>query len=219
MITSSSLIKWHFAAACAHSIAFAVSFGLTMASEDPITVNGIPVAFWMPAFAGITTLFELAAATPVEIHTRLDRGAAPLRWIEYSITASIMLVAIAQLSTVDDPRLLILAIVLPNVACQYTGYKLELTGKKHWFWIGSLLGIVPWIPISVAFFQHVNEVPGFVLGIYVSLIALFLPFPYVAWRYSSGSIHFIQADLEYTFWSLTAKMALLGQVLAGALTR
>lgn len=217
MLTSRDLTKWHFVAACLHSLVFAVSFGLAMVHQhEGVVVNNIPVIFWMPMFSGITAIFELTASSHYEIQSRLSRGSAPLRWIEYSITASIMLVAIAQLSTVDHPAVLVF-ICLSNVLCQFTGYKLESTNHRGWFVLGSLFGILPWIPISVGFFEHLSSVPKFVIAIYCVMLVCFASFPWVAWRYSAGSIHFIEADLWYTGLSLVAKTVLVGLVMGGSL--
>lgn len=57
------------------------------------------------AFPLITALFHFAIATPwlnVVYSSQIKAGRNPFRWVEYSITASIMLVAIAGLSGIRD---------------------------------------------------------------------------------------------------------------------
>lgn len=216
MVSRASLSKWHGLAGLLHTLVFVVAAGVALSNLDKINRNGIPVIIWMPIFAGITAIFEIASSFSEEVDSRVSKGTAPLRWIEYSITASIMLYAIAQLSEVTNEYIQAFVIVLPNVLCQYTGYKLETTNSFYWFLLGSVLGIVPWIPISVEFFKRIDEIPSFVIGIYFSLIGLFVPFAVVAYRYYSGRITFARADLEYTFWSFTAKTALVIQVLVGS---
>ena len=198
MVSADTLIRWHVLAALLHTIVFLVSFGVAAVHWDKINRNGIPVIVWMPIFAGLTAIFELGASFPFEMENRLSRRVSVLRWVEYSITASIMLVAIAQLSNITDETTLFLGIVLPNILCQFTGYMLEKTLRWTWFFVG-------W-----------DEIPGFVVGIYFSLILLFCTFPLVAARYAAGYITFSRAELEYIFWSFVAKTALVVQVLGGS---
>lgn len=216
MVSADTLIRWHVLAALLHTIVFLVSFGVAAVHWDKINRNGIPVIVWMPIFAGLTAIFELGASFPFEMETRLSRRVSVLRWVEYSITASIMLVAIAQLSNITDETTLFLGIVLPNILCQFTGYMLEKTLRWKWFLVGSVFGILPWVFISIRFFEQWDEIPGFVVGIYFSLILLFCTFPLVAARYAAGYITFSRAELEYIFWSFVAKTALVVQVLGGS---
>lgn len=216
MVSADTLIRWHVLAALLHTIVFLVSFGVAAVHWDKINRNGIPVIVWMPIFAGLTAIFELGASFPFEMENRLSRRVSVLRWVEYSITASIMLVAIAQLSNITDETTLFLGIVLPNILCQFTGYMLEKTLRWKWFFVGSVFGILPWVFISIRFFEQWDEIPGFVVGIYFSLILLFCTFPLVAARYAAGYITFSRAELEYIFWSFVAKTALVVQVLGGS---
>lgn len=216
MVSADTLIRWHVLAALLHTIVFLVSFGVAAVHWDKINRNGIPVIVWMPIFAGLTAIFELGASFPFEMETRLSRRVSVLRWVEYSITASIMLVAIAQLSNITDEATLFLGIVLPNILCQFTGYMLEKTLRWKWFFVGSVFGILPWVFISIRFFEQWDEIPGFVVGIYFSLILLFCTFPFVAARYAAGYITFSRAEAEYIFWSFVAKTSLVAQVLGGS---
>ncbi len=216
MVSADHLIRWHALAALLHTVVFLIAVGVSAVHWDKINRNNIPVIVWMPIFAGITAIFEIAASFPEEMQTRLSRRVSVLRWVEYSLTASIMLVAIAQLSNITDESTLLLGIVLPNIACQYTGYKLEKTLRWKWFFAGSVFGLLPWVFISIRFFEQWDEIPGFVVGIYFSLILLFCTFPLVAARYAAGYITFSRAELEYIFWSFVAKTALVAQVLGGS---
>ena len=214
---SSHLARFHAKAAIVHTLAFLVSFALTMSNPNKILVDGFPVAIWIAIFFGVTALAELIAAQVREMRSRMNAGYSCARWFEYSISATVMLVAIAQLSTVTNQAVLIMVVVVPSILTMVTGYLAEMHKSLRWFYVGCVVGIVPWIPIAERFFSNVHDVPDFVIAIFVSLFILFLPFPIIAYLYITGRLNFAEAEYYYTWASLTAKIALGIQVLAGAL--
>jgi hypothetical protein len=151
----------------------------------------------------------------------------PARWWEYSLSASLMVVLIAMLTGIRDVTALI-ALFGANAAMILFGLLMERVNRPgrpvDWrpFVYGSLIGAVPWIAISVQL-GHSSaeaEVPGFVLGIFVSLFVLFFSFAanmalqYLRvgpWR------SYLFGERVYLVLSLVAKSALAWQVFAGAL--
>jgi hypothetical protein len=138
-----------------------------------------------------------------------------------------MVVLIAMLTGIRDVTALI-ALFGANAAMILFGLLMERVnrpdGPVDWrpFVYGSLIGAVPWIAISVQL-GHSSaeaEVPGFVLGIFVSLFVLFFSFAanmalqYLRvgpWR------SYLFGERVYLVLSLVAKSALAWQVFAGAL--
>ena len=214
---SKRLAKLHAKAAVLHTLAFLASFVLVVSYPNKIVVDGFPVSAWIALFFGVTAIFEMLASQIRVMRARINDGYAAARWIEYSLSATVMLVAIAQLSTLTDAVILVNAIALPSVLTMVTGYLAEKKRSMGWFYAGCVAGIVPWIPISERFFANVHDVPDFVIAIFVSLFILFLPFPVIAWYYLQERISFPEAEFYYTAASFTAKFALGIQVLAGAL--
>lgn len=159
----------------------------------------------------------------------LDRGINYLRWYEYSISASIMIVIIALLVGVYDLPSLILLFAI-NAAMIMFGLMMELhnqtTQRTNWtaFTLGSLAGVVPWVIISLYLFapatRSIGDVPTFVYGIYVSLFIWFNCFAINMWLQYRGIgpwRDYIFGEKVYVFLSLTAKSALAWQVFAGTL--
>lgn len=109
----------------------------------------------------------------------LERRANYARWIEYSVSASIMIVLIAMFTGIRDIAAL-LGLFAANSAMILFGLLMERqqqTGRADWsaYWFGCLVGAVPW----VAIFWYVGgapRVPGFVWAITVTQLILFAAF-------------------------------------------
>ena len=106
----------------------------------------------------------------------------PLRFIEYSFSASIMLISIALLNGVTDINLITSIAVLTS-ACQLCGLAVEfvkelkikwllhLTGWLQFFWAYGIIGHAFFKSIDVA---KENSTPGPPDFVYIIVIALFL---------------------------------------------
>jgi hypothetical protein len=156
------------------------------------------------------------------------RGINPARWIEYSISASVMIVLIAMLTGITNLYAL-LALFGVNAAMILFGYLMEQVNPRrdhvNWwpFVFGCIAGVVPWIAITTAIVVASSEgegVPGFVYGIFVSLFALFNCFALNQWLQYRGRGRFadyVFGERVYLVLSLVAKSALAWQVYAGTL--
>lgn len=159
----------------------------------------------------------------------LKKGANYGRWMEYSFSASLMIVVIAMLSGVYDLSTLILLFFL-NMMMILFGWMMELhnqtTSKTNWtaFYFGCLAGIVPWVIISLYFFSAVTtpgaNVPTFVyfilpiLFVFFNIFAVNMVLQYKKvgkWR------DYLFGEKAYILLSLLAKSALAWQVFAGTL--
>jgi hypothetical protein len=180
-----------------------------------------------PAVAGFVFVSALAHFTLVlpgvfGWYTRnLGQQRNDARWIEYSLSASLMIVLIAMLTGIGDAAALI-ALFGVNASMIFFGlvqehYAKPGSGRLLPFWLGCIAGAVPWISIAVYFVSpgSAADPPGFVYGIFFSLFAFFNVFAVNMWlQYRRiGPWHnYLFGESMYILLSLTAKSALAWQV-------
>ena len=160
------------------------------------------------------------------------------RWIEYSISASIMILLICPLNGINNFYALI-AIFGVNAAMILFGLVMEQVNQNresvNWwpFILGCIVGIIPWIAIVIALYSaatdntmingvpaNIDGVPVFVYGIVVSLFLLFNCFALNQWLQYRGKGKFtdyLYGEKVYLVLSLVAKSALAWQIFAGTL--
>jgi hypothetical protein len=150
------------------------------------------------------------------------------RWIEYSISSSLMVVLIAMLTGIVDFYAL-LGLFGANTSMILFGILMErynTHGERPDWWpfiFGSIAGIVPWIAIAFALGGSVadgNEVPGFVFGIFVSLFIFFNSFAVnqvLQYKQVGKWRDYLYGERAYILLSLGAKTALAWQVFGGTL--
>lgn len=130
------------------------------------TVYSIRLGLLVFAFAAITAAFHWYIYTHPQpyLSNVFDQSRQPLRWIEYSITSTIMLVCIASLSEIYDAETLWL-IVGVSVAMILTGFSIEEApgvpegvsqAKSAWFAVGMGYFVIVWSVILQRFQQSVN---------------------------------------------------------------
>ena len=161
----------------------------------------------------------------------LKKGINYLRWYEYALSASLMVVLIGLLSGVFDAPSLIMLFVL-TAAMNLFGLMMELhnqkTEKTDWtsFIYGSIVGIVPWGIIAWYFFAALSSagetVPTFVYFILGTLFVFFLMFPVnmvLQYKKVGPWRDYLVGEKGYMILSLVAKSALAWQVFGGTLAR
>jgi hypothetical protein len=159
----------------------------------------------------------------------LLEGVNYARWIEYSVSASLMIVLISMLTGISDVRALV-GIFGVNAAMILFGLLMERRNGGRttvdWlpFWFGCIAGAVPWIAITISIIgseiDSPTGVPGFVYGIYVSLFICFNAFAVnqvLQYRRFGRWRDYLFGEWGYLVLSLTAKSLLAWQVFAGAL--
>ena len=149
----------------------------------------------------------------------------PYRWIEYSMSSSIMVVLIAMLVGISDIAALI-ALVGVNASMIGFGWMQERferpgTGLGP-FWIGCLAGIWPWIAIGIYLIGPGASAhpPAFVYGIFFSLFAFFNCFAINQWlQYKKVGrwADYLFGERVYVTLSLVAKSLLAWQIFASTL--
>jgi hypothetical protein len=158
----------------------------------------------------------------------LRRGVNDARWIEYSVSASLMVVLIGMLPGITNLYAVVGLFAL-NATMIMFGALMERVnepGKPVTWWpftFGCVTGAVPWLAITIALVTSQRDgggVPGFVYGIFVSLFVLFNCFGLNQWLQYRGRGRFsnyLYGEQVYIVLSLVAKSALAWQVYAGTL--
>ena len=204
----------------------------TTQSLEPVrdTLFELRVAPLVAGFLFLSAAAHLSLATFGRgwYRRELGRGTNRARWLEYSLSSSLMIVVIALLVGIYDVASLIL-IAAANAAMILFGWVMEVqnrtTPRTDWtaYWFGVIVGAAPWVAIGVYLIGAgigPGGPPGFVYGIYVSIFLFFNVFalnmalqykPVGRWR------DYLYGERVYMLLSLTAKSALAWQVFAGTL--
>lgn len=248
-ITIPGLRKLNFVAAFLHAAQAAVIIGLSVNFKLPVQSNYLAfnqaTQHLEPATA---TLFSvsipwivagfllLSAAAHLFIATvyyrKYDRdlkvGINRARWIEYSLSASLMMVAIAMLVGIYDASSLLVIAALVAVM-NLCGLVMEIhnqtTKKTSWisFVVGCIAGIMPWIAVAIYFIvagDHGSKPPAFVYWIYASIFVFFNCFAinmYLQYKKIGPWKNYLFGERTYIILSLVAKSLLAWQVFAGTL--
>lgn len=218
-------------------VALATDFTLPVTAAFPEGPPGTPaetetlfelsVAWGVAAFLFLSAFFHflIASVGAGRYRDQLSRGQNQFRWIEYSLSSSIMIILIAMLTGVSSIAAL-LAIFGVNAGMILFGSaqeRYEAPGGSLWpFWMGSILGIVPWIAIGVFLVSPGSEAqpPGFVYGIFISLFVFFNSFAFTQWaqyKQIGRWKNYLSGERTYILLSLLAKSALAWQVFGGTL--
>ena len=202
------------------------------ALEVQRTFFSLRFSYAIAAFLILAAVDHLVTASPwgAPVYERqLARHINSFRWIEYSVSASIMVVLIAMLPGITNFYAL-LALFAVNSGMILFGWCMERVNQDRdevvwWpFGFGCVLGAVPWIGIAVAIVISTTEgdgVPGFVYGIFVSLFVLFNCFAINQWlqyRKRGRFADYLFGEKVYLVLSLVAKSALAWQVFGGTLS-
>lgn len=248
-ITKTLLRKLNFIAAGLHFSQAVIVLLVSKSFHVPVTGNYlhfdektqslVPASktlFQLPYVWLIVTFFLLSASAHLFIATiynkrynrNLGLGINRVRWVEYALSASIMMVAIALLVGVYDAASLVMIFALTAIM-NLMGLAMEIYNQKvtqtSWltYWIGSLAGIVPWLVISLYLWLGHNQgssAPTFVYFIFVSIFIFFNCFAINMWlQYKRVGkwADYLYGERAYIWLSLVAKSALAWQVFAGTL--
>jgi len=184
----------------------------------------IALFFFLSAFFH----FYIATAYNKRYNADLKIGINKMRWIEYSISASIMMVAISMLVGVYDLMSLLMLFSLTAIM-NLMGLVMEIhnqtTKKTNWlsYWIGCFAGIVPWF--AVAFYMWLgaskgSPAPTFVYWIFVSIFVFFSCFAVnmiLQYKKIGPWKDYLYGERTYIILSLVAKSLLAWQVFGGTL--
>ena len=190
----------------------------------------VPLGWGVFAFMAISALALLTIASPgvfgwYTSNLRQDRNYG--RWIEYSVSSTIMIALIAMICGISDIAAL-LAIMAANASMIFFGLlveKYETPGRPNWlsFWFGCFAGIVPWIAIVIYVWSPNLDGPApptFVYGIIVSLFIFFNIFALnmiLQYKKVGPWRDYLFGEKVYILLSLTAKSLLAWQVFSAVL--
>lgn len=175
---------------------------ITDAADVTVVMGHYPVAALLVIMGVLTATFHMLYTTEVSLVPVLLHGMNSLRWVEYSLTASLMTVAVAQLSGVSNFWLLF-TFVVANCAMQFCGYIMEHHHKNmvhksaHGgyafpdvpnnkvdftaFIVGSVLFVMTWTIICYFFVTNVlsagiTNLPWFVTASFIGILVQFVLF-------------------------------------------
>lgn len=239
-----NLRRWNLGLTVLHAIqavailVLAGTFAITITSNfpkgPPGTRLGNPEALFdvrigiaVAVFLVLAALDHLVTATIARrtYEADLRRGINRFRWIEYSVSATIMVLLLGAYSGITDITAVV-AVIGANVGMILFGWLQErmnppgrATTTMLPFWFGCLVGITPWIAIGINL-VGAGEVPGFVYGIVVVQTAFFFSFALNQWlqyREVGKWTDYAYGEKVYLVLSLGAKSALAWQVYSGSL--
>ena len=198
----------------------------------PETLVDIRIGPAVAAFLFLSAIAHFTVASPWAYpwySARVQSGANPARWVEYSLSSSLMIVVIAMLVGIYDIAALI-AIFGVNACMILFGWVMERYNLGRptvdWlaYWFGVIAGAVPWIAIGFYLFGAgagtSARPPTFVYFIYVSLFLFFNVFALnmvFQYRHVGRWRNVLFGERVYMVLSLVAKSALAWQVFAGTL--
>jgi hypothetical protein len=200
---------------------------------EPVTADRLDVLFsyeLAPAvalFSLLSAAFHLLIVSPWgwrRYEAELQRSQNRFRWVEYSLSASLMIVLIAGITGISDIAALI-ALFGVNASMILFGWLMETTNQPgpdaSWtpFVFGCIAGAVPWAAVGIYLFGAA-EPPGFVYGIFVSLFLLFNCFAVNQWlqyRQIGRWRDYLVGERTYIVLSFVAKSALAWQIYANVL--
>jgi hypothetical protein len=191
-----------------------------------INLGGAIIAFLL-----LSAIFHFAIISPF-FKKRYFAGLANthnyFRWAEYALSSSIMITAIMLLNGFTDFAGLI-AVFAVNASMILFGalqekYEKPGNGKALPFIMGCMTGIVPWIIIIISAFrpgyEGDNQIPGFVIGIIVTIFIAFNTFGInqaLQYRQVGKWKDYLFGERVYITLSFVAKSLLAWQVFSGAI--
>ena len=200
------------------------------ATTKPVSCNsdnecyGINLGWLIISFHLLSFVFQFIACItdctgPIlgyQYSKMIESNKNPLRFIEYSFSASIMLISIALLNGVTDINLITSIAVLTS-ACQLCGLAVEYVNQIRIKW---LLHFTGWLQffwaygiIGHAFFKSIDAAQGPPDFVYIIVIVLFLLYASFGFVQLFELIYYnscnpFKKEKAYVILSLTAKLVL-----------
>jgi hypothetical protein len=189
----------------------------------------LPVGPAVAAFLFLSAAAHWIIATPGVYgwyRENLQRDRNYARWVEYSLSSSLMIVLIAMITGISDVAAL-MALFGVNASMILFGLLMEhyeQPGRPIWltYWFGVLAGIIPWVAIGIYLWAPGvdAEPPAFVYAIFVSLFVFFNSFAInmvLQYRQMGPWRNYLFGESAYVILSLVAKSLLAWQVFANTL--
>jgi hypothetical protein len=198
-----------------------------------VEVVSVRIAWATAAFSALSALFHAIVVSPpgfARYRRELERGRNRFRWVEYSLSATLMIVLIALITGITDLAALV-GIGFANAAMILFGWLMEVANRpdrRPWwtpFWFGCVAGAAPWLAIVAYLVVNTSQdgaqgPPTFVYGILVTIFVLFNSFALNQWlqyRRVGPWRDYLVGETTYVVLSLVAKGALAWQIFANTL--
>jgi hypothetical protein len=210
------------------SVSYLLDAPIPGAKFEEVSLFNLPIALGVALFSLLSAIAHFWIVGPgfKKYANDLSNMRNIARWIEYSISSTLMIILISMINAVWDVVALI-AIAGANIAMILFGWlqeKYEEPGKGSLlpFWFGCIAGIVPWIAMFWLLFSPGSsaEAPGFVYGVVFSLFLFFNSFAIVQWlqyKKIGRFADYLVGERAYITLSFIAKSALAWQIFAGVL--
>ena len=199
---------------------------------DPILVNSsnalksIIVLIFL-----ITAFFHLFYWRSKRYIDEVRTGKNRFRWVEYAITASMMIYIYCILSGVKDIYTAFLIVIL-NIVMMSFGYFLEMSRTPESKLTAIIMGFfILTVIFSIAYYQFVMnieaaketfDIPGWVYAIVIAMVFWWVTFGVIAVLYYKaylrGNLDFTRYEKYYVFLSFISK-AFMGYYITFGLTR
>ena len=195
----------------------------------------VPFFVLVASFLLISALAHAIISLPKKVNAMynadLAKGINKLRWFEYALSSSVMIVLISYLFGIYDIASLVLIFIV-NASMNLFGLVMEQlnSGKTkkdvNWgpFIWGTIAGLAPWIAILLymtgATAEVTAETPWFVWAIVATYFVAFNTFPInmILQYLQKGKFqNYLYGERGYIVLSLVAKSILAWLVLVGAL--
>jgi hypothetical protein len=159
----------------------------------------------------------------------LKKGVNPVRFYEYALSSSVMIVLIGMLVGIYDVGAIILIFginAMMNLFGNMMEFHNQLTSKTNWtaFVYGSIAGIIPWIVIVIYFVGSLTggggKPPAFVYAIIPTLFVFFNIFAVnmlLQYKKVGPWKDYLYGERVYIILSLAAKTVLAWIIFAGTL--
>ncbi len=203
---------------------------LTETLFPPEVLTEVTIGYGVAAFSLLSAAFHLLVATAAR-HTYRRAIAAtqnPFRWIEYSLSSTLMIVLIVMLLGDYDIGALI-GVAAANIAMILFGWLMERHNTPgaadiDWapFVFGCIAGIAPWIVGTVYFAGSLGNaqeaVPTWVWALFISVFVMFNCFAvnqFLQYRGVGPWRSYVFGEGVYIVLSFVAKTLLIWQVYFG----
>ena len=158
--------------------------------------------------------------------TYINENRNPYRWVEYSITSTIMIWVIALLFGIYDISTLVM-IGGSNFVLMYMGMMMENLNKEYdegepviWtpFLLGCVLAIFPWISIALYLIgdgSDFDDTPNFVYALAASYFVFYQIFAINQFVQYKNKVSYVKIEKYYQILSLASKSTLAWIVFGG----
>jgi hypothetical protein len=198
---------------------------------DPKIAAELPFGYAVAVFLLLSAIAHFFLATfGYKLYvSNLKKGINPVRFYEYALSSSVMIVLIGMLVGIYDLGAIILIFGI-NAMMNLFGIMMEYhnqnTPKTNWtsFIFGSIAGIIPWIVIVIYFVGSLTgdggKPPAFVYAIIPTLFIFFNIFAVnmvLQYKKVGPWKDYLFGERVYIILSLTAKTVLAWIIFAGTL--